>query len=164
MTLLESERLNYEGWPSTILIVDDDPDITQSLEIFLEEKGCMSILAAPSAELALRKLQQQRPDLVLLDLNLPDGSGLEFLKAVKTSHPETEVIVMTGGGNEELGCKMLSLKPFEFLKKPFDLNHLERVLSWELATRSLDRPSTTSQSPNSVQGNQDGTFPLDSRA
>jgi two-component system response regulator PilR (NtrC family) len=117
-----------------ILIVDDEPSMREMLGIMLRKEG-FEILAAQSRAEAATLLGQGGPvDMVLTDVKLPDGDGLEILRHVKAASPETVVIVMTAFGSHEMNIAAMRLGADAYLTKPFDLEELKLV-----ARRVLDR-------------------------
>ena len=81
----------------SVLVVDDDADIRALLKDLLAEEGYTVKLAA-SGEAALAEIEKRIPDLVMMDVKLPDQDGLAVLKQLKKAHGELEVIVMTAFG------------------------------------------------------------------
>ena len=116
---------------SKILVVDDEPVIVNLLREFLQGKNYEVVTASGGVE-AIEKVRQEAPKVVLLDINMPGMSGLEVLQHIKQHHPEVGVIMMTALQDEGLGPKVLSLGAFDYVMKPFDLQHLEKVLWWRL--------------------------------
>lgn len=108
-----------------ILIVDDEPLIRQMLGDVLEEEG-YEVLLASSGRTMLTLLETQRPDLILLDVMMPDGNGEDALEAMQAQPRLRDipvVIVSTGAGNRRLkGVKV------PILTKPFDLERLLRLV------------------------------------
>lgn len=111
--------------------MDDEEGILDEMADFFEDDGYW-VICAGSGEAALKMLRANKPRVVLLDLKLPDMSGLEVLKVAKEMHTNTKVIVNTGYVDpegidraEKLGCDA-------FLQKPFDLfqvkEEVERLL------------------------------------
>lgn len=101
-----------------ILIVDDEPDLLDILKFALEGEGFRTITAARVGE-ALAVLRRTQVDLVLTDVRMPEGDGLQILVEAKRLNPQTAVILMTGfadvGPTEAVaqGAAKLLLKPFE---------------------------------------------------
>lgn len=108
-----------------ILIVDDEPFIRQVLEDFLEDEG-YEVLLASSGHTMLTMLDTQRPDLILLDVMMPDGNGRDALEAMQ-SRPQLRdipvVIVSTG-----IAHRWLAGVAVPVLTKPFDLDSLLRLV------------------------------------
>jgi signal transduction histidine kinase len=105
-----------------ILIVDDNPDLAQFVSKFLEEHYWTSIV--PDGKTAIQKVFSESPDLVLLDLKLPDIPGMEVLKKIKEMNEETAVIVMTAYGGEQLAVGLMKAGAVDYLSKPFDEENL----------------------------------------
>ncbi|HVB31664.1 MAG TPA: sigma-54 dependent transcriptional regulator [Gemmatimonadaceae bacterium] len=105
----------------TVLIVDDERDITSFLGAFFERSG-HQVLKAYTGEEAVALIKQRRPDLVLLDLRLPDITGFEVLERVKEEHPV--VIMITGHGDVSLAVRAMQAGAESFLTKPIELAHL----------------------------------------
>ena len=104
----------------TILIVDDEASICQSLSGILADEG-YETLAAGSGEEALRVIDEELPNLVLLDIWLPGMDGIETLKAIKAEYPHIRVIMMSGHGTIETAVKATKLGAFDFIEKPLSL-------------------------------------------
>jgi DNA-binding NtrC family response regulator len=101
-----------------ILIVDDEADIRQLLNVILEEHYQVAEVASGAA---LQKvLTQDAPDLVLLDVKLPDADGLDLLPQIKRRWPETEVIVLSGHGTITMAVEAGKRGAYNFLSKPFE--------------------------------------------
>ena len=105
----------------TILVVDDEASICQSLSAILTDEG-YQVLVAGSGEDALKSVDNEMPQLVLLDIWLPGIDGLETLKAIKAAHPNILVIMMSGHGTIETAVKATKLGAFDFIEKPLSLD------------------------------------------
>jgi DNA-binding NtrC family response regulator len=110
-----------------VLIVDDEPRLRDMLTRAITEMG-FEASAAGSAESALRTLEQNSPDILLLDLNLPGMNGLEMFETIRRRWPQTQVIVLTGFGDLETAKKAIHLDVVDFLTKPCALGNLEQAL------------------------------------
>lgn len=108
-----------------ILTVDDDPKITGILKRFLTARGYEVETAGNAAE-AVERAASFGPGLILLDVRLPDKSGLDVLKAVKKQHPRTAVVMLTGILEESVAEEALRLGATRYLTKPFSLDYLEK--------------------------------------
>ena len=106
---------------ATILIIDDEADITTTLQRFFERARHVVVVAHTMAE-GLTAFKRTRPDLVLLDLHLPDGSGMDVLEHIKDENPT--VIMITGHGDVELAVTAMQHGAENFLMKPVELTHL----------------------------------------
>jgi two-component system nitrogen regulation response regulator NtrX len=104
----------------TILIVDDEESICQTLGGILTDEG-YEVVVAGSGEEALRILEEELPQLVLLDIWLPGMDGIETLKAIKGAHPQLQVVMMSGHGTIETAVRATKLGAFDFIEKPLSL-------------------------------------------
>ncbi len=111
-----------------ILIVDDEAGMVDVLKGFLSSRGYLVSTAADGPE-ALQKVQDEAPDAVLLDVNLPRMNGLEVLRRIRKSDPEVGVIMVSGLTDEETGRAAFALGAMAYLTKPVDFRALERRLA-----------------------------------
>jgi UDP-3-O-[3-hydroxymyristoyl] N-acetylglucosamine deacetylase len=130
-----------------ILIVDDEESIVQTLRGILREEG-FEVLWAGDGDQALSLMQTALPDVVLLDLWLPGHDGIELLQALKETHTDIEVIMMSGHGNIETAVKATKLGAFDYLEKPLSLESILSVVNQALCRRrQLDYYNPWSQLP-----------------
>ncbi len=101
-----------------ILVVDDDPELLPLIAFALRQAGYLAI-EARSGERALRLLTEERPDLVVLDVNLPDVDGFHVCGAIRAAGDETPVLMLTVRGNEEDVVRGLDEGADDYLTKPF---------------------------------------------
>jgi DNA-binding NtrC family response regulator len=101
---------------ATVLIVDDQPTIRKSLRHLLERKGYRAC-EADSGATAIQTAQAEEPEVILLDLRLPDGDGLEILERLQGVCPEAAVILLTGHGNVEVAVTAIKKGAEDFLEK-----------------------------------------------
>ncbi|GAB4178166.1 MAG: sigma-54 dependent transcriptional regulator [Geothermobacteraceae bacterium] len=121
-----------------ILVVDDEQLIRWSLEQNLSKQG-YEVATAASGEDALRAIQQDAPDLVLLDIQLPGMNGLEVLEKIKEQDEEIIVIMVTALGVLETAVKAMRLGAFDYINKPFNLDELAIVIRKAFETKDLKR-------------------------
>lgn len=112
----------------TILVVDDEVSICQSLKAILKDEG-YQVLVAGSGEEAIKVVDEEMPQLVLLDIWLPGIDGLETLKAIKAAHPNVLVIMMSGHGTIETAVRSTKLGAFDFIEKPLSLDKVIIIIS-----------------------------------
>lgn len=125
--------------PEQILVVDDDPALLQVLTRFLQGQG-FAVEAHQRGETALAAVEQQEPAVALLDLNLPDLSGLEVMRRLKATRPDTEVILFTGLGGLDSAVAALRLGAYDYLvKSELKLPELAAVVERALERRHLTR-------------------------
>lgn len=110
-----------------LLIVDDEKGICDFLDSFFIPRG-YDVYTAISGKDALAIAKKESPELVLLDINLPDMSGLEVLRRIKKESPRTKVIMVTVSDDADTRAKAGSLGADEFIRKPFTTGYLEDVV------------------------------------
>lgn len=121
-----------------ILVVDDEQLIRWSLEQNLTKQG-YEVVTAASGEDALRMVQQESPDLMLLDIQLPGINGIEVLEKVKAMEEDVIVIMVTALGVLETAVKAMRLGAFDYINKPFNLDELAIVIKKAFETGELKR-------------------------
>ena len=110
-----------EQWK--ILLVDDEKEFVSTLAERLRLRGIHAV-EANSGEEALRLLDAEPPEVVVLDVKMPGMSGLEVLRRIRSSHPDIPVILLTGIGTEQEGTEGLTLGASDFLMKPLQIDEL----------------------------------------
>ncbi len=121
---------------SSILVVEDKDSLRRMLADALVAKG-HEVEVARNGNSAIEKSKENRYDLVLTDLRLPEMDGLQVLDAVKKNNPETQVIVMTAYGTVETAVEAMRKGAYDFLTKPFDPDHLSVLIDRALENRRL---------------------------
>ena len=99
---------------------------------FLSSKGYEVVVAEGGRE-ALRLLDASPPDVVLLDVAMPDLDGMETLKRIVATHPTMPVIMVTANADIEITSKVLQLGAADYVPKPFDLDYLDQAISIQLS-------------------------------
>jgi len=117
---------------ATVLVVDDETQIRNSLRGILTEEG-LQVLEAEDGRQALDLIQRQNPELVILDIWMPEMDGLQLLQQLQEVAPPPEVVMISGHGNIETAVRATKLGAFDFIEKPFSLDGLLRVVK-----RALD--------------------------
>ncbi len=108
---------------ATILVVDDEERITRSLAGILSDEGYRVQVASSGVE-ALKKVDDDLPDLVLLDIWMPGLDGMEVLQKLKEKYPNLQVIIISGHGNIETAVKATKLGAFDFIEKPLSIDKI----------------------------------------
>ncbi|MBF0121488.1 MAG: sigma-54-dependent Fis family transcriptional regulator [Desulfobacterales bacterium] len=110
-----------------ILIVDDDNQLRKSFEKLLIEEG-YKVDTAPSGEVAVSKIKNYSPDLVILDVRLPGMNGLETFQAIREIDSKLPVIVMTAFGTTEIAIEATKMGAFDYILKPFDIPEMLNII------------------------------------
>jgi len=125
----------------TILVVDDEESICQSLKAILSDEG-YQVLVAGSGEEAVKIVDEEMPQLVLLDIWLPGMDGLETLKAIKKINPQALVIIMSGHGTIETAVRATKLGAFDFIEKPLSLDKIIILVNNAISLIHLNEENT----------------------
>lgn len=126
---------------SALLAVDDDPLILKVLR-FAVPADQVELRTAATAADALKSFVDNRPAAVLLDVRLPDESGLELFKKMRSIDPKVPVILMTGHSTAELAIDAMRLGAFDYISKPMDPDALAELINKALAVARLMRVPT----------------------
>jgi len=110
-----------------VLLVDDEEDFVRTVAERMEVRDLGSEVALDGPE-ALRRLEEEEPDVMVLDLRMPGMGGLEVLERVKKDFPRLEVVILTGHGSDEEEREAERLGAFAYLRKPVDFNVLMEVV------------------------------------
>jgi len=121
---------------ANILVVDDQDSIRHFVSRSLEDEG-YSVQVTGSVRETRQVLDQDMPDVAILDLKLPDGTGLELLREIKRVQPEVSVIMMTAFGELETAVEAMSAGAFWFVKKPFQNEELLALVARALESQKL---------------------------
>ena len=124
-----------------VLVVDDEADIREGLELLLSTEGYAVDLAPNGAE-GLRKMEARGYDLVLLDLMMPDRSGMEVLEEVRGRDRETPIFMITAYGSVEAAVHALKLGANDYFSKPWDNEKLIIEIDRMIARRRLEYENT----------------------
>lgn len=148
--------------PERVLVIDDDHGVGDCIEFLLARAGYASVITRLS-QLGLAQLKSQEFDLVITDLRLPDGSGLDIVAASKAAYPETQVILMTSFSSLESAIDALRLGANDYVMKPFDnddfMFSVERALSLRrtrLENVALRRSLRSAFTQHQILGESDG--------
>src|SRR5262249_1872142 len=119
-----------------IIVVDDEPNIGRSLQMILEHEGYAPVILASSAEFRSR-VQSLRADAYLLDVRLPDGSGIDLLRSLRQNDTRTPVIMISGPATIAEAVEATRIGAFDFLEKPLARERVLLVLKNALEQASL---------------------------
>jgi len=120
----------------SVLIVDDEIGVRQSLKMLL--KNNYEVFLAKNAEEAFSKIKEHSPEVILLDITLPDLDGFKVLERIKQDHPNIIVIVMTGTiMTEKMVLEAKRFRAYGYVSKPFDIDELRLMITQSLAAKAL---------------------------
>jgi DNA-binding NtrC family response regulator len=119
-----------------VLLVDDEVDFLDTLSERMRTRG-MEVSTSSSGSEALKKVEQESYDVIILDLMMPGVDGLEALKILKEKRPELQVILLTGHASVEKGIEAMKLGAMDFLEKPADLSQLTEKIKKAQAKKML---------------------------
>jgi DNA-binding NtrC family response regulator len=125
-----------------VLLVDDEEDFVQSLSERMKLRDVGSEVALDGSQ-ALRKIEEQKPDVIVLDLKMPGMHGLEVLEKVKAAYPGIEVIILTGHGSDKDQQEADRLGAYAYLRKPVGLERLMKVVT-DAYRRKIERTMAAS--------------------
>ncbi len=118
---------NSEGKKTNILIIEDEGDISLILNLMLK-KDAIDIEHVTTLAKATTQLQQQNPDIVIIDNQLPDGLGIEYVKEIKSTYPLIKIIMITGNTDITDKNKALQNGADVFLAKPFTKEQIQAAI------------------------------------
>lgn len=115
----------------TLLVVDDEPAVILILSEFLAREG-FRVQTASSGARALEKVKESKPDMVLLDIAMPEMDGMETLRRLKALDPKLPVMMITAYRDGEKIVETFRLGAFDCLFKPFDFQYLRTAILGQL--------------------------------
>ena len=121
----------------SVLIVDDEPSILKTLGGLLSDEG-FEVITAPNGYEALKIIDTESPDLVLLDIWMPGIDGIETLKEIRKENPYIQVIIITGHGTIETAVKATKLGAFDLIEKPLSIDKVILSINNALNFRRLE--------------------------
>ena len=121
-----------------LLIIEDDTGLNQMLQLHFEENG-FSVMGVATCKEGMAQLHKSAFDLILLDQQLPDGTGLELLHRIQALEPGQAVVMMTGAHNLELAIEAIKQGASDFIHKPIKTDALQIVVDRVMETRRLSR-------------------------
>jgi DNA-binding NtrC family response regulator len=123
---------------ASILVADDDPDIREVLKDRLESLG-YEVSTAPSGRECLNLLEKKSPQMILLDIEMPEMSGLEVLREIRKRKINVSVLMITAYGTVERAVEAMREGAYDFIPKPFEPSHLALIIQRALERDSLKK-------------------------
>ena len=127
--MIESKSVEKATNRKLVMIVDDEPDMLSMLELVIKKKCNCNVVSAASGLIALSLLKEHSPDVVISDIKMPDLDGLGLLSRIREHDPSISVVIMTGYGTIDMAVQSLKEGAYDFLQKPFDKDHIVRVVN-----------------------------------
>jgi two-component system response regulator AtoC len=121
----------------SVLIVDDEVGARESLKMIL--KNDYEVILAKDAEEAFFQIKAHSPDVVLLDIILPDLDGLKVLERIKQNEPDMVVIMITATKTLKTAVEAMKLGAYDYVTKPFEIDELRLIISRSLSTKALEQ-------------------------
>ena len=122
---------------ATVLIIDDEETLVSSLLYGLKQRNFQPVGALTGGE-GLKQARESAPDVVLLDLWLPDQSGMSVLKSLRESLPDVPVIIITAHGETQTAVETMKLGAADFILKPFELEELAKLIDRTVEFRRME--------------------------
>ena len=110
-----------------LLVVDDEPGILALIQRFAQRQD-VEVVTRPGGDALLAELPALKPDVALLDRNMPEVGGLEILRAIRHADPACQVILMTGDATVDSAIEAVKLGALDYLSKPLDFKRLGELL------------------------------------
>ncbi len=120
-----------------ILIVDDEVGARESLRMILKNE--YEVFLAKNAEEAFLRIKEHSPDVILLDIILPDLDGLKVLEIIKQNDPDAIVIMITATKTVKTAVEAMKLGAYDYVTKPFEVDELRLMISRALSTQALEK-------------------------
>ncbi len=121
----------------SVLVVDDEVGARESLKMIL--KNDYEVFSAKDAEEAFLRIKVHSPDVILLDIILPDLDGLKVLERIKQNDPDMVVIMITATKTVKTAVEAMKLGAYDYVTKPFDIDELRLIISRSLSTKALEQ-------------------------
>ncbi len=121
----------------TVLVVDDEVGTRESIKMIL--KHDYEIFLAKDAEEAFLQIKDRSPDIILLDIILPDIDGLKVLEKIKRNDPDMIVIMITATKTIKTAVEAMKLGAYDYVTKPFDIDELRLIINRALSTQALEK-------------------------
>ncbi len=120
----------------SILIIDDEIGVRESLKMILKKD--YNVFLAKNAEEASLQIKESSPDIILLDVILPDLDGLKVLERIKQNDPNAIVIMITATRTVKTAIDAMRLGAYDYVTKPFDIDKLRLIISRSLSTKDMN--------------------------
>jgi two-component system chemotaxis response regulator CheY len=116
------------GKQLSVLVVDDSLLVRKQLRGILEEQGC-TVLEATNGSQAFQAIETAQPDLILMDIVMPEQDGIEALRKIKEVKPGTKVVMVSSVGTQSYLKEAIKIGAYDFLQKPINAEAIHRLLT-----------------------------------
>ena len=140
-----------DGVKPVILVVDDEDTIRFCLKEALEAEG-NKVYTEENGENSLKLIKKVIPDLIILDLKMPGMNGLDLLREIKSHDQNILVILLTGHASVDSAVNAMKAGAFDYLEKPFKMDHIKVVVERALSTQSLMREVSRLRAKTNITG------------
>ncbi len=123
---------------ATILVIDDEPAILKTLKIFLEGKN-HTVYTAQTGSEGLSLYEQRQPDLVILDIRLPDKNGLDILRQIQEEESLAKVIMITAYQDMETAIQAMKTGAYDYIRKPLDIDEIEASVDRAIQVLTIEQ-------------------------
>ncbi len=134
-----------------ILVIDDEQSIRETLEMFFSEKGHAVYTAATGSQ-GVQLARQETPDVVILDIRLPDCNGLDLIERIKKGNPAPKIIMITAFQDMKTTIQAMQRGAYDYIHKPLDADKVDKTVQRALHTLQIDRetplPAGITKPPN----------------
>src|SRR5436190_16469696 len=127
--------------PARVLLIDDDPGLSEVIELLLSREG-YGVERAGTLKAGIARSGAAGIDLVITDLKLPDGTGLDAIRAIRAGHPDLPIIMITSYSSMESAIAALRAGAVDYIIKPFDNDEFVHSIERALAERRIKRENT----------------------
>ena len=129
----------------TLLVIDDEPSVQYAFRRVFGDEG-VTVLPAHTLAEGRARAAEDRPDVIVLDIQLPDGSGLDLFRELHASDPKRPIVFITAHGTTETAIEAMKGGAFDYLVKPLDLDRLSALLGRAFdAARLMQTPAVLPQ-------------------
>lgn len=129
-----------------ILVVDDEESVRYSFSKFLRGADCQ-VIGAQDGATGLQQVESEKPDLVIMDIQMPGMTGLEALERMKTMAPKTPVLMITAHGTSDRVIAAMKLGAYDYIEKPFDIPRIKALIEEALEAGRLMRTEVRLETP-----------------
>ena len=138
-TLNTKKNFDLDTKFGTILVIDDEFGPRESLRMLFKDD--YTVITAESGDKGIQELKKHNPDVIILDLKMPNKGGLETLEEIRDIDEKVPVIILTGYGDMDAAKKAIHLGAIEFISKPFDIKEMRKIVKRASEKRLIEKRS-----------------------